>query len=182
MLFDPSNLKALRTSLGLSQQELARRAGVSQSMIAKVEAGRLDPSLSNARRIEKALAEQSPKGVMVSQVMSRHVLSFPSDTPVLEAIKAMRKKGISQFPVIDGELVVGRVTESSILDGVERLVGATVAAVMLPPPPMVDEGTPVNAVLPLLQVYSSVLVLKEGRVVGIVTKADAMMAALRQKA
>ena len=56
------NLRASRTALSMSQQELAKRAKVSQSMIAKIEAGRLDPTLSNARRIAEALEEEKPKG------------------------------------------------------------------------------------------------------------------------
>ena len=181
MIPDLSHLKAQRQSLGLSQQELARKAGVSQSLVAKVESGKLDPSLSNAQRIARALEEESPKELAVKKVMTKHVLSFPSSTPVMEAVKAMRKRSISQMPVIDGSLVVGRVTESSILEHVERLGNMTLSEVMLPPPPMVDASTPVSAVVPLLRPFSAVLVVEKGVVVGIVTKADVMGAALRQK-
>ncbi|MFP4524208.1 MAG: CBS domain-containing protein [Candidatus Woesearchaeota archaeon] len=178
---DLSHLKALRQSLGLSQQDLARRAGVSQSLVAKIESGRLDPSLSNAQRIADALAAESPDEVTLAKVMSRKVVSFPPGTKALEAVKAMRKRGISQFPVMDGEKVVGRVTETCLLRHVESLDTATVKDLMLPPPPLLDKHTPVSAAVPLLQVYNAVLVLDGGTVVGIVAKADVMGAALRQK-
>ncbi|MBD3209256.1 CBS domain-containing protein [Candidatus Woesearchaeota archaeon] len=180
-LLDLAQLNHLRTNLGWSQHDLAKKAGVSQSLIAKIETGKIDPSLSNARKIAKALAAETPTGAMVKQVMSRNVLSFPPETPVLEAINVMRKRGISQLPVIDKGVVVGRVTETSILEHVEELATATLHDVMSPPPPLVDKATLVNAIVPLLQAYNSVLVLDKGVVIGIVTKADVMGAALQHK-
>lgn len=176
-----SQLRAMRQSLGWSQHDLASKAGVSQSLIAKIETGKIDPSLSNAQRIAKALAAESPKEIAVKKVMSKNVLSFPSTTPVLEAVKAMRKRGISQFPVIDAGLVVGRVSEASVLEHVEKLDVALLKDIMLSPPPMVDASTFVSAIVPLLQSFSAILVLEQGVVVGIVTKADVMGAALQHK-
>lgn len=178
---DLQQLKSQRLSLGISQQDLARLAGVSQSLIAKIEAGRIDPSLSNAQRIAKALADYAPKGAMVKEVMAKNILSFPPQTPVLEAIRVMKKRGISQVPVLKDNVVVGRVTEGSILDHAENLQQATLEQVMLQPPPMVDESTPVASILPLLRTFSSVLVLKGGRLAGIVTKADVMGTVVGQK-
>jgi predicted transcriptional regulator len=177
---DLQNLQMQRRSLGLSQQELAQKAGVSQSLIAKIEARRIDPSLSNAQRIAKALAAATPKELTVRQVMVKHILSFPSSTPVLEAVKAMRKRGISQFPVIENNLVVGRITEGCILEHVEKLSSLTLKDIMLPPPPQVDKETPLSVIMPLLQAFSAVLVLENGHVVGIVTKADVMGAAIKK--
>lgn len=178
---DISRLKAMRQSLGWSQHDLAHKARVSQSLIAKIETGKIDPSLSNAQKIARALAEESPNEIVVKKVMSKNVLSFSSSTPVLEAVKAMRKRGISQFPVIDGDLIVGRVSETSILEHVEKLNTALLRDIMLPPPPMVDASTFVSAVVPLLQSFNAVLVLEQGVVIGIVTKADVMGAALQHK-
>lgn len=176
---DLSRLKALRQSLGWSQHDLARHAGVSQSLIAKIEAGTLDPSLSNAQKIAQALIAKMPKEKMVKQVMSKHVLSFSSETSLLEVVRIMRKKGISLVPVIDGDLVVGKITESVILDNVEKISTGKSKDIMLPPPPMVDASTAVSAIIPLVQSYNAILVLEKGIVVGIVTKSDVMAAALR---
>ena len=178
---DLSQLKHLRVALHLSQQDLAKRAGVSQSLIAKIEAGRMDPSLSNAQKIAKALAEESPKETRVKQVMSKSVVSFPPETVVVEAVKEMKKKGISQFPVLKDGLVLGRITESLILDHVDELATATLKDIMLSPPPMVDKETAIPAILPLLQAYNMILVVDKGCVSGIITKADVMNAALQKK-
>src|SRR5687767_16022587 len=48
-------VRLLRRQLGLTQQELARMAGVSQSLIAKIERGLVQPSYSNVKRLVEAL-------------------------------------------------------------------------------------------------------------------------------
>ncbi|MFI5346493.1 MAG: helix-turn-helix domain-containing protein [Elusimicrobiota bacterium] len=44
-------LRALRSALRMSQAQLARRVGVPQAHIARLEAGALDPRLSTLRRL-----------------------------------------------------------------------------------------------------------------------------------
>ena len=48
---DIDEIKKLRSSLGLTQKDLAQRADVSQSLIAKIEAGRIDPTFSKVQKI-----------------------------------------------------------------------------------------------------------------------------------
>ena len=52
---DPKQLKKIRVQLGITQSELARVAGVSQSLIAKLESGLVDPSFSTMKAISEAL-------------------------------------------------------------------------------------------------------------------------------
>jgi len=47
--------KKLRQQRGLTQAEVARMAALSQSLIARVESGGIDPKLSTARKILYAL-------------------------------------------------------------------------------------------------------------------------------
>ena len=47
-------LQEARKRSGLTQAELARRAGVPQSTVAKIERGRRDPSLSTLERLVRA--------------------------------------------------------------------------------------------------------------------------------
>jgi transcriptional regulator with XRE-family HTH domain len=47
-------LQEARRRSGLTQAELARRAGVPQSTVAKIERGRRDPSLSTLERLVRA--------------------------------------------------------------------------------------------------------------------------------
>ncbi len=48
-------LRRLRTRLGLSQREVARRAGVSNATISMIEADRVSPSVSSLRQVLTAL-------------------------------------------------------------------------------------------------------------------------------
>ena len=48
-------LKKIRQQRKLTQGELAERAGVTREYVARLEAGRYDPSLSTIERLAKAL-------------------------------------------------------------------------------------------------------------------------------
>jgi transcriptional regulator with XRE-family HTH domain len=48
-------LKKIRQAREMTQEQLAERAGVTREYIARLEAGRYDPSLSTIERLAKAL-------------------------------------------------------------------------------------------------------------------------------
>jgi transcriptional regulator with XRE-family HTH domain len=48
-------LKRLRERAGLTQEAVAKRAGVSRAYLARLEMGRHDPPLSRLRKLAKAL-------------------------------------------------------------------------------------------------------------------------------
>lgn len=48
-------LKALRAKRGMSQEALAKRAGISRGYLLRLEAGRQDPTLSTMTKLAKAL-------------------------------------------------------------------------------------------------------------------------------
>jgi len=50
-----ARLKALRATRGLSQEQLAERAGISRTYLARLETARQDPTLSTMERLAKAL-------------------------------------------------------------------------------------------------------------------------------
>lgn len=51
----PSSIAKIRLQKGWSQAELARRADTSQSYIARLELGKVDPQVSTAKKLAKAL-------------------------------------------------------------------------------------------------------------------------------
>jgi len=48
-------IRKLREQRGMTQGQLAERAGVSREYVARLEAGRYDPSLSTLEKLAKAL-------------------------------------------------------------------------------------------------------------------------------
>lgn len=178
---DFSNLKKIRRRIGLSQQELAKQAGVSQSLIAKIESGLLDPTLTNARKITQAIKSFEPKEETAGKVMSKHVVTFQKETPMMEIIGLMRKKGISQIPITDDERVVGLITENTVLEHLENIPTSTAEEIMRSPPPILDKSTPISAVAELLKTFSIVLILEKGELKGHITKSDLMGFAVRKE-
>jgi putative transcriptional regulator len=52
-----NRIKELRTGAGWTQEDLARRAGVSRQTIISIEGGRYDPSLPLAMKLASLLGE-----------------------------------------------------------------------------------------------------------------------------
>jgi len=172
-----NEIRARRKKLNLTQHALAREAGVSQSMIAKLESGRLDPSYNSVRSIFAALEKlESKTSQRASDVMTKSVISVSPDVKVAGAIKIMKAKGISQLPVLSGRHVVGSVSEKSILDKIVEVGKAAtklkISEVLEEPFPTVSADTPITPVLSLLQHSVAVLVTRKGSMAGIITKAD----------
>ncbi len=171
-------VKALRRRLGLTQQQLANAARVSQSLVAKVEAGLVEPSFSAGKRILEALRsftrEQEPTA---KELMQRHVVTVKRDEPLKKAIRKMKERAISQLPVVDEKIVVGLLTEKGIVQHMGRVQKTTlVGEVMEEAPPIVTPAAPRKVVQELLSHYSLVLVKDRGKVRGIITKADLLQA------
>jgi transcriptional regulator with XRE-family HTH domain len=57
------HLRAIRLEKGLTQQALAKKAGMSYTFLSNVERGKADPSLTTLKRLAAAL------GVTVSQLV-----------------------------------------------------------------------------------------------------------------
>lgn len=176
-----SSIKEMRRRLGLTQQKLAKIAGVSQSLIAKIEAGRIDPAYSKAVRIIDALRQQqSASEKKAKDVMHSGVEAIPAQKPIHEAAAAMRKKGISQMPVVEGKQVVGSISEQAIVaqfaEGQKKIASLKVKDAMEPAFPTAPPSTPLSAIAALLQHHPAVLIVEKGEMLGIITKADLLKA------
>ncbi len=178
----PSELRKLRLLAGLTQKELAERAGVSQSLIARIESGSVDPRISTLRKILSAIPIKSGLKT-ASQIMCSPVIYVEADDKVRKAVDLMEKYGISQLPVLDGKRVVGSIREDSIIKEVfqskdsSKIFDAKVREVMSEAFPIISPSTSIIEILSsFLYDKPAVLVVDRGRIVGIITKIDIIKA------
>ncbi|WP_297217357.1 CBS domain-containing protein [Thermoplasma sp.] len=183
MMPNIEELRKMRKNLGISQKDLAKVTGVSQSYIARLEKGTINPTYSKIKAIYEYLTKSSEKAnnmvITCDRIMTRNVTVCRSDDSILNALNIMRDKGFSQLPVVNDEnKVIGTITENNINDmllkgmSVDSLRGLTVRRVMSEVLPQVDRNTPINIIYQLLKYSNAVLVIEAGNLVGIITKAD----------
>ena len=175
-----SLIKKMRLRLGVRQAELAKAAGVSQSLIARLEAGTVDPSYSRARTIFLALEKLgAEKPLAAKDLMTKHLVAIRPNAAVREAALLMRKKNISQLPVGDHDVFVGSISEKTILEkvtsgSVENVSLTPVKEIMDEPFPQVDERTPLSVISLLLEYNTAVLVTDKGKATGIIARSDVL--------
>ncbi len=179
MLPEISEIIRLRKRFSLTQSELAKRASVSQSLVAKIESGRIDPAYKNVRKIFDVLNSLSEKNEhKAEEFMVRKIVTCSSSDHVASAIKNMKLHEISQLPVIDGGVAVGLVTESNLLEMMyaknKDFSSVRISDVMQEAPPIVSRRTPMKLVLDLLRFSPLVLIADNGRFEGVVTKSDVL--------
>ena len=176
----PEELRALRRRAGLTQAELAKRAGVSQSLIARIEAGTVNPRLSTLIKIYNALREYMEEEVPVERVMHSPVITVSVDERLDRIVEVMWSNGISQVPVLDRDgYVVGTVHERDVVEAFlkhrERALQLRAIDVMSEPLPLVPKNAKLSSVIKILRgEIPAVLVVEGWKLVGIVTKSDLM--------
>ena len=168
-----------RRQLGLKQTDLAKLAGVSQSLVAKLEAGKIDSSYTKVKTIFDVLERLEAKTkVQERKVVPNQVISIQKDEPVSKVVQLMKEHGYSQIPVFSHKQSVGSISEKTILHEIlagkdmAQISKLSVEALMDEAFPQVSEDAPLSLISSLLQTYPAVLVAKKGTVTGIVTKAD----------
>lgn len=174
----PGDLKELRKKAGLTQLELAKKAGVSQSLIARIEKNNIDPRLSTLRKILDGLkTAQREEKISVGQIMKSPLISVGSKKTVGQASILMERHGISQLPVIENGVQIGSITETKVVKAMtfedpSKISIKKVEDVMSDGFPTVTAGTDIRMISQLMDAKGAVLVVEKGKVAGIVTKSD----------
>lgn len=176
-----TEIRRRRVTAGMTQGELARAAGVSQSLVAKIERGRVDPSYRNVVALMAVLDDHlahAVKEVTAGRLATRNVVDLPSRALLIEAARTLRRHSISQLPVVDHGVVVGSLTDRRVVECIadpgtaSRLDRLLVKEVMEEPFPQLDASTPGRIAAELLRHVPAVLVTDRGRPVGILTQSD----------
>ena len=114
----------------------------------------------------------------VSEIMTAKIIQVSPDSNLGEALDIMKGQSISQIPVIHENLVVGTISESLVLELLNRyrnlnsLRDESIENIMGDILPIVPESAKIQEITPLLRRYGAVMVLFQGKLSGIVTKAD----------
>lgn len=179
LLPDLREMRVRRQRLRISQRDLAKALGVSQSSIAKIERGKVSPSYSLVRKIFTYLDSiHASSSAKAADIASRPVSSVQVDDAVQKAVHILQTTGYKQLPVRDGELWVGCIYEKTIsrhlmeTNDPRSVLRRQVGHIMDEELPSVSEDTAIPALVPLLQQSQAVLVTRKGRVTGILTNAD----------
>jgi predicted transcriptional regulator len=172
MILTAEDIQKLRQRKGLTQSELAAKIGVSQSYIARLERGSLDPKLSLVKKIVDILTCDS--GRVCSEIMSVEPITVDARDVASTAVSLMQENNFSQMPVMRGTQLVGILTEWDVIQNLQHdLREISVQAVMSPSSvPTVDANTSIDVIIPLFEKYQAVLVQNQGRIQGIITRSD----------
>ncbi len=187
MLPSIEELRKMRKSLGISQKELAKISGVSQSYIARLEKGEINPAYDKIRKIFEYLNTSGNRAkdidIRADLIMTKNVITCEMNDSIISALNKMREKGFSQLPVVTTDKrVIGTITEADINDmlikgtSIESLKHLTVRKVMGNILPQLDKQSPISMIYPLLKYSNAVLILDGTELKGIITKADILKA------
>ncbi len=179
-------IKNTRKAVGLSQKKLSKLAGMSQSTVARLESDivRLNPSYETVFRIMESLYDfqvsEKNAGMInkpIKSIMqSRFIHVSPRDS-VEKAVTLMKENDFTQLPVLNNSnSVVGTINEKRLLKlATESPVHPSrmkVSEILDPALPGFDEKTEILRIRSILENFGAVLVLREGKAVGIITIYD----------
>jgi predicted transcriptional regulator len=170
-------LKQLRKNSGMTQAQLAEKAGVTQGYIAQIEKGTVDPRLSVVNKILQILGERE-QAITAEDIMTSNLLFGRPGQITEELTHKMLEAGYSQVPILDGEgYCIGTLHEDELLTKFMKkghtLRWEPIEKVMSPPLPTFHKYTPKEIIEKLLEDIPAVLVIDDnGKVIGIITRSD----------
>lgn len=182
----PKELQELRKKVGLTQEELATRVGISQSLVARIENGQVNPSIITLKRILSVIEDQKQGAPSLRDLLKwkgqttkmQQLIGISPDDKVRRAVILMRRHGISQLPVIKQNKSVGCIGESTILRKLmvmdsQKVFSLSVHELMEEPFPSIDINESVEiAFSKIASGIEALLIVDQGRPVGIITKID----------
>jgi len=164
-------LKRMREEIGMTQEQLAELAGISQAHVAKIENERVNPRLSTVNKIMSVLRSNSK--LKCDEFLTKEVIYVNPKNSVNRAAKLMKRNDVSQLPVIEKGICVGSISDKTIVRNLDKISGSTeVEEVMEEPFPTVNCGEEMEVVKTLLEYHPAILVTDRGKIIGILTKSD----------
>ena len=178
-------IKKRRQALNLSQEYLARKAGVTRVLISQIERNHHSPSYDTVDRIFTILEDEEKdvmkKGMTAGEICvprpgttRKQLVTVSSHNTIKTAESKMGSDGeISQLPVIDKGECIGLVTSQSIL---KKPPGAKIVKdAMISRPPTISEDTKITIQIKSLLDNSPCILVsdkKTGKIKGIIVAWD----------
>ncbi len=170
--------KRRRNYLGLTQIRLAKIARLSQSIINKLERGKIDPTYSTILKIERALeSQENVSNFKAENIMIENIISITPQTKISKAIEIMSENDYSQLLVLMRGELIGVIYEKTILGVIGKKVDIyknTVKDYIETSPIIVP---PKFSAIDLSFIFMNrktkfVLVGERGKILGLITKSD----------
>jgi len=125
--------------------------------------------------------------MLIRDIMRSPAVAISADTTLRDAYRTMQEQGIRHLPVLDGEKLVGVVTDRDLRLATSALVPSPlppespVAVVMSTAPQTADASDPVEDAARTMRErkIGCLPVLEDGRLIGIVTGLDLLDALMR---
>lgn len=157
-----------RRELGWSQKRLAERAGVSHSLVGKLERKDNIPNYENVCKIYNAFEEK--KNNMAEDYMNREIVSVDVEDSIKKAAELMKENDFSQLPVKRNNDYVGLITSTDIASKEDR--DKPIRTMELHSLPVIPYDTPKEDFTDMFNTHRAVLIEKNGKTLGLITPAD----------
>ena len=73
--------------------------------------------------VRKVIAkEKSTEGLLIKDIMTKNPITVKPDTSIVDAARMMKRNKIRRFPIIEKGVLVGIITETDILYGMNDMV------------------------------------------------------------
>ncbi len=165
-----TSISIRRRKLGLTQKKLSDKAGISQSLLTKIERGLVIPNYKTACNIFEILDEQEYKQEKtLLDVMRRKVITLKSSESIDKAIEMAKKHSISQFPILENGKIVGAITTNLLVDVKKN---TRIKDIMREPFPTLNANTPLTIASNLLKQYPAIIIVQNSSIIGIATAED----------
>jgi len=152
------HLKMKRKLHGWSQHTLAQKAGVSQSLIAKLEQQANTPNYQSIWNIWKALQEDEIDEKISIRGLPSRIVSVDATDTVHTAGQLMKQHDFSQLPVTHHDHYIGMVTSKNIV-GIDP---ATKVSEVMQDITILSRHAPRAAIETLVIKYNAILLRGEG--------------------
>ncbi len=181
-----ARIRATRKNLAMSQKALAKLAGMSQSTVARVESDIVDlnPSYKTIYEITEALSNYAAGGAQkggllgkrAHEIMHRNLVSISPNDSAEKAMTIMKSNDYSQLAVFTkSKKVIGTITQKKLLEASTQhpdMRRVKVRDLLEAALPQVDKDTPLAKIKSMLENWDAVLVVEDGKIVGVITIYD----------